>query len=136
MEDSVGFIFEWAVWSALDRHRNIELILLKGHLMLESMIESKLDEHGCMNSRKFSFYKKCVLLEEFEINGELINALLEINRLRNHLAHNYVFDQHEESLVNWAKQIHLKFPSTKFTKYTKRTEIIQAFSALSGHLMR
>jgi hypothetical protein len=40
MNENLKKVLEWAVWANLDEHKNAELLLLKGHLILEVFMDS------------------------------------------------------------------------------------------------
>jgi len=70
-----------------------ELILLKGHLLIEEIIDWPLEESiGKENYGKLNlnFYRKVILLSGllgYPIEDELIQRILKINQLRNKFAH-------------------------------------------------
>lgn len=39
-KDSINFLLEWAVWGHLSDKKALYLIFLKGHLMIEHVLES------------------------------------------------------------------------------------------------
>lgn len=70
-----------------------ELILLKGHLLIEEFIDwrltKKIDEKDYKNLN-LNFYKKVILfdnLSNIKHDKEIIKHILEINRIRNIYAH-------------------------------------------------
>ncbi|MFA5904400.1 MAG: hypothetical protein WC836_10750 [Desulfobacula sp.] len=124
----------------LDQKKDIELILLKGHLMLEVIIDDVINrclgENKSIESLRLGFYKKCELLWLLSNNTseqtELIKTyVLEINRLRNKLAHKFIFEEHETELVKWADDVLATLPEIKISRYTYRTKIVHAFANLS-----
>ncbi len=136
-------ITEWAVGVHLDRIKNIELLLLKGHLLLEAAIDSAihtLDKQNTSNLKDLSFHKKLIILERLRSNAssnmkEALEHLRNLNILRNRLAHEFMFDGGTEDLGRWSEAVLTDFPGTKFFKHTFRTKIIQAISALSRFLV-
>ncbi len=134
----ISQLMEWAVWANLDSQKNIELVLLKGHLLLEAMVNSALSSHfrhGAASGLGLSFHKKVELLELFQAKGDPAfakakQAILKVNRMRNKLAHNWEFDGHEE-LGRWAESVLAEFPFEKSTRFTFRTRIVHAFAALA-----
>jgi len=131
-------LMEWAVWAHLDSQKNIELVLLKGHLMLEVMVNSALSSHfkqGSASDLGLSFHKKVELLERFRAKGDPMfskvkQAIFQVNRIRNRLAHNWQFESQEE-LSTWAESVLAEFPCEKFTRFTFRTRIVHAFATLA-----
>jgi len=136
-------ITELAVGVHLDRIKNIELILLKGHLILEVAIDiaiHTLDKKNTSNLKDLSFNKKLIILESLRPNAssdmkKALGHLRNLNILRNRLAHEFVFDGGTEDLGRWSESVLADFPGTKFCKHTFRTKIIQAVSALSRFLV-
>ncbi len=58
-------LLEWAVFVHLDRKTDLELILLKGHLLLETILETVLERNEMINldvnlSRDFHHLFHCV----------------------------------------------------------------------------
>jgi len=47
-------LMEWAVWAHLDSQKNIELVLLKGHMMLEVMVNHP--QRITLNAQKNSHF--------------------------------------------------------------------------------
>lgn len=133
-------VFEWSVWANLDKESNIELILLKGYLILEIFIENLLSNGGLENHVKSSFFKKVntlSLLHDCNLENieEVKHHLLALNKIRNQFAHEWGFCISESNLEYWAHEVASTFEGEKFSKYTYRTKIIHAFSALSGALV-
>lgn len=138
------------VFDALKKHlRNtddIELILLKGHLVLEQVINELLSAHITsekrLNSLNLQFAKKVELLAALEhqnnyLINEYIPQLREINRIRNKLAHKLDFDEYHSDLQIWACSVVGYTPVTIKRKRTYRNTLLKAFyylaSILSGH---
>jgi len=136
-------VIEWAVGVHLDRIKSIELILLKGHLMLEVAIDSTirtLDKHNTSKLKDLSFHRKLQLLNSLQpyASPDLKKALVHLrnlNILRNRLAHEFMFDGGAEALGKWSEAVLVDFPGTKVCRHTFKTKIIQAFSALARHLV-
>jgi len=131
-------LIDWAVWSNLDRYRDIELILLKGHLLLEVMLSEVLRTRLSLTEpkiRKLSFREKISKLSMLaKDDGGLMEALdflVGLNRLRNRLAHE-PFPKLETDLVAWSEQVLDVFLKNKHQKFTARTKTTQAMSALAG----
>lgn len=131
---------EWAVWANLDKNQDLELILLRGHLILELFIDSLLENDGCKKYKNLSFYSKVNLLTNIADNkvvdfDSIKTYLLSINNLRNKFAHEWGFDICESEIEVWSKGVISAFEAEKFSKYTYRTIVIHAFSLLSGALL-
>ncbi|WP_152609741.1 hypothetical protein [Geobacter anodireducens] len=133
-------IFECAAGIQLGRVNNIELILLKGHLLLEVAMNnaiSKFSKRKVVKCKDLSFSKKLKVLESLQpyIHSDLKQALLhleQLNRLRNRLAHEFMFDGGPEDLGRWSEAVLKDFPGTKVCRHTFRTKIIQAIGALGS----
>jgi len=133
-------VYECAVGIQLERVKNIELILLKGHLLLEVAIDNAIhvfNKHDVLNCKDLSFHKKLQVLEslQLDIQSDLKQALLhlkQLNRLRNRLAHEFTFDGGSDDLGRWSEAVLADFPGTKVCRHTFRTKIIQAFGALGS----
>lgn len=131
-------LMEWAVWAHLDSQKNVELVLLKGHLMLEVMVNAVLSshfKHGAASDLGLSFHKKVELLGHFQAKGDpefdkIKQAIFQVNRIRNRLAHNWKFEGQDE-LKQWAETVLATFPCVKSTRFTFRTKIVHAFAALA-----
>lgn len=135
-------MIHYAVWSHLDEVTDTELILLKGHLLLESVIDQSLSHlvrRGEPDSLNISFAKKLQLLQllhdmDHEQFLQIQAFTLQINRLRNKLAHELNFDSSASEFERWANAVLDAFPETKMSKYTFRTKIVHAFASLASQL--
>ncbi len=139
MKNNTNFILEWGVWANLDLKKEIELIVLKGHLFTEMIINSTLKLNNIKHDDRYSFYKKIHLLEKINFNDDIkktviINSLLRLNSIRNKLAHEVDYKLDTE-IKEWSKNILSNLDGTKFSKYTNRTKIVQAFSTLSINIL-
>lgn len=129
MDKEVDILAEWIVWGSLEDKKDLETILLKGHLLLEIILERILTRNGVNDSDTFSFYRKIGLLRNININdGEKLESIIilltQINFLRNKLAHQVLFNIGNSDLEHWVTNVLSNFKGTKFTKYTFRTRII------------
>lgn len=132
-------LYECTVGIQLDRIKNIELILLKGHLLLEVAIDSAIDAHNNHNifkSKDLSFHKKLQILGSLRQNvpsnmKQALVHLRNLNNLRNRFAHEFMFDGGAEDLGKWSEVVLADFPGTKVCRHTFRTKIIQAFCSLA-----
>lgn len=117
-------LFEYGTWNQLEKIRDQELILLKGHLILDIVLTELYGE-------QLSFYGKANKLSQNDGCTICARLLLELNAIRNKLAHEYFFDAKESGLLVWAEDVLSKIEFIKFSKMTSRTKIIHAFSALA-----
>lgn len=130
---------ECITWASLDRHQSSELIVLKGQLILELMLDIRLGMSGTISAKALSdisFSKKITLFSQSLLptdkeNQEIYKFCIELNKLRNRLAHEVSFTNCDSELEGWAKLVLNSLPSTKFQKYTKRTMATQAIAALA-----
>ncbi len=140
MSNDIDQIVEWAVWANLDTKTDLELILLKGHLLLEFILDIKLERSNILDYKEYSFYRKILNLKniDFEDNVKkdyIISCLQTINKIRNKLAHELHFNIGNGELEIWSSNILVKFKGEKFTKYTFRTKIVHSFSILSKNIL-
>jgi hypothetical protein len=139
-KQNINPLFEWAVWGHLESERNLELILLKGHLLLEITLESFLKHNKIDDCEDYSFYRKIICFENFDITDKqkqtfITNSLRLINILRNKLAHEFLFDSTSRELENWSSEILNNLQGMKWSKYTTRTRIVHSFSILSRNIL-
>jgi hypothetical protein len=136
----MGFV----VWAHLSDQRQVEMVLLKGHLLLEILLTNALNKFEAgpshLKNQNLTFSKKLTLLQTVTPKGffapaELYHYIAEANRLRNQLSHHWDFRPHHEELHTWAKRVLRTFPDTPVSRHTFRVEVIAAFSALSTCLM-
>jgi hypothetical protein len=64
----------------------------------------------------------------------IINSLKRLNSIRNKLAHEADYKIDTE-IKEWSNNILSNLDGTKFSKYTNRTKIIQAFSTLTLNIL-
>lgn len=140
MKENIDFLTEWAVWAHLGSKTDLELILLKGHLLLEIILDVTLKRNNIEDYNSYSFHRKIIALDKinFEDNVRkdfIISSLKSINKLRNRLAHQVYFDIKNEGLDLWAISILENLKGTKYSKYTLRTKIVHSFSILSKNIL-
>jgi len=133
-------VMEWVVWANLDKKKDLELILLKGHLILEIFMDNLLNNGSKENYKKLSFFGKVKVLHKINgsetVNLEAIQThLLSINKIRNQFAHEWEFKIHKSEIEQWALDVLSTFKGEKFSKLTFRTKVLHAFSSLSGALV-
>lgn len=141
MEDDklLSDLLEWAVWATLDRSTELELILLKGHLLIEGVLDSKLSDSKQLDCSKYSFYRKVQALESVKTSEPeninfIVDSLKQLNQMRNKLAHEFGFEIEKAGLDKWAKNILDNLEGEKFTNHTFRTKIVHAFSTIVYHI--
>ena|SRR5690606_11339425 len=139
-KDKIDFLYEWTVWAHLQSESNLELVLLKGHLLLELAIETTLSRHNIKNAENYSFHRKITELEkcisENQLAEIIIDSLYYINRLRNKLAHEVNYEINSSDLEDWSNKIIANLNGTKWTKFTFRTKVMHAFSILTINILK
>lgn len=139
MTEDYGKVLEWSVWASLDKHKDAELVLLKGHLILEVFIDNFLKNNTSENINKLSFYGKVKKLEKIcstvGFESRLVEYLFELNAIRNKFAHEWQFSTKSSGMDIWAKNVLSRVSATKYTRFTPRTKIVHSFSALASELI-
>ncbi|MBE0506641.1 MAG: hypothetical protein IBX50_07965 [Marinospirillum sp.] len=139
MNENLKKVLEWAVWFNLEKHKNAELLLLKGHLILEVFMDSFLSMAGYGSNKDASFHKKVKLIsdvmDETDQGYKIVRSLFFLNKIRNKLAHEWQFSLVESGLNVWVDEALANFPVVKVAKYNYRTKLIHAFAALARALM-
>jgi len=140
MKDPLDIITEWVVWANLEKKKDLESILLKGHLLIEITIDRVLSKNKVEKHEDFSFYRKVKLLKNIKvINNDKLECVIpfleNINSIRNKLAHEALFDINNGEFEKWSFDVLDKFKGTKFSKYTYRTKIVHSFSIISKNLL-
>jgi len=139
-DDKLNFIYEWAVWGHLESKKDIEMILLKGHLLLETALEVLLKRNSVAVNNNYSFFRKINLFEsQIETNktikSDLVFFLRKINSLRNQLAHEFLVENLETNLKVLLDEILAKLSGTKYSNFTFRTKIVHSFSTLAVNIL-
>lgn len=139
-DDKLNFIYEWAVWGHLESKKDIEMILLKGHLLLETALEVLLKRNSVVLNDNYSFFRKVNLFEsQIETNktikSDIVFFLREINSLRNQLAHEFLIENLNTNLKVLADGILAKLSGTKYSKFTFRTKVVHSFSTLAINIL-
>ena len=128
----------------LKKYDEVELILLKGHLILEQALNDHLSHYisdqNKLDRLNLMFSKKLDLLVALEGDDYLsfrdgVKHLKEINRIRNKLAHTLEFENFESDLKAWACSVVGYTPKTIDKKSTYRNTVIKAFYFLTGYLV-
>lgn len=71
LDNELDPLLELAVFVHLDRKTDLELILLKGHLLLETILVTVLKRNGISNPEKYSFHRKITEFESINVKDEL-----------------------------------------------------------------
>ena len=129
------------VLAALERHlkwqTDPELLLLKGHLILEQCLNELLRVYiadaGAIEKLNLSFSKKLDLLvalgHKIYAPGKSGETLIrDINRIRNKLAHRLEFQDLEVELKKWACSVIGQTPKTLNRRTTYINTIRRAFT--------
>lgn len=125
---------------------NIELLILKGHVLIEYSINKYIQE---LSDKEFDIYDENLLfIQKIKIskslglfNGakqkELLDLLLHLNKIRNTVAHFLEFDKNEinKLIINFQKFNHEK----KIIKITDeediRKKLIEMINSLCGFII-
>lgn len=121
-------LIEHCIFYPLENCKNIELMILKGHLALELLMSSIVPD------KNKSFYRKATFIQNIDELEFIGKSLLELNDIRNELAHEYLFDIEKSNIIKWSNEIINNLQYRKFAKHTKRIKITHAFSALAVNM--
>lgn len=121
--------FEKLIKENLSRLEDIELVLLKGHLIIEQLItellELNLSEPNRLKSINLMFAKKLDIYLAIKGNGIISKGLeiilKDLNSLRNKLAHNLNHPDFNDLLIDWVQRASKK----KIEKDTENEEFIK-----------
>lgn len=128
----------------LKKDDEIELLLLKGHLILEQALNAQLalyiKDEKKLDGLNLMFNKKLDLLVALEDKDPVgfINSmkhLKEINRIRNKLAHQLEFKDNHSDLKRWACAVLNYTPKTINSKRTYSNMLRKAFYFLTAVLV-
>jgi hypothetical protein len=135
------------LFASLEKHLKdideIEIILLKGHLILEQILNEMLmiyiQDESDLDKLNLSFSRKLDLLSAL-MNGQKVSIfefqqLREINRIRNRLAHVLDFSRNHSDLKAWACKILGYTPVTIDRKRTYKNTLLKAFYFLTAFLL-
>jgi hypothetical protein len=120
-----------------------ELLLLKGHLILEQclnhLLESYLNDASSLEKLNLTFARKLDLLvalghRSFSIGSGGAEHIRELNRIRNRLAHTLDFAPHEKELKRWACAVLEYTPKSINRRSTYLNTVRRAFLVLSAFL--
>lgn len=132
-------LVEWAVLANLDKQREPEMILLKGHQYVEMFLRERLRIQHSYDTKvldSLSFYRMLTLLEPGigetdTVQKSALHLARKLNLLRNAVAHEALFDSENAGLYQWADEALRTIPATKTQKYTRRTRLTHAIAALA-----
>lgn len=133
-------ILEHAVTVMLKSYDDMEMILLKGHLVLEQMLNQLLVAHGLDEKRlsgmnlMFGKTLDLVLALDGRALEELYPHLRKVNRIRNKVAHELFFEKYHNDLKEWASDVLGYKPKTIDSKRTYKNHVIKAFTFVVGAL--
>lgn len=134
-------LLEASVTITLKEYKDMEIILLKGHLVLEQVLCQLLSAHQLdlkrINSMNLMFNKTLELVMAIDSNviANEYPHLKEINKIRNKVAHELFFDDYHDDLKKWASSVLGYTPKTINTNRTYKSHVIKAFSLLAGLLL-
>ena len=122
-------------------HRSVEMVLLKGHLILEVAIDNGVhlivSEADYERYEGLSFHRKLLTLQELRprVRADLDRALkhlLEINRIRNRFAHEFFFHGGLNAIDAWSAAVLEDFPIFPEKRRSTRTRLIEAIGNLGS----
>ncbi len=131
---------EDTVTIGLKKYNEMEMILLKGHLVLEQLLNQLIYAHQLdgkhVDSMRLMFGKnlELVMVLDRRLLKDEYPHLKEINRIRNKVAHELFFDKYHDDLKKWASDVLGYTPKTINTKKTYKNHVVKAFSWLAGIL--
>ncbi|MGP0173967.1 hypothetical protein ACSVIJ_19105 [Pseudomonas sp. NCHU5208] len=133
-------VIEHAVTVTLKDYDDMEIILLKGHLILEQMLNQILMAHGLdikrIENMRLMYGKTLELVSA--LNGQYLKSeyqhLKKINQIRNSIAHKLFPENYDVDLKEWSCSVLGQTPKTINTKRTYKKHVIKAFSFLVGKL--
>ncbi|MGP8296161.1 hypothetical protein ACT3XD_18590 [Halomonas sp. AOP7-B1-5] len=134
-------VLEYSVTVKLKEYSDMEIILLKGHLVLEQILYQFISAHQLDSKRvdamNLMFSKTLELAMAIDATSikDKYPHLKEINRIRNKIAHELLFDDYHEDLKKWASSVLGYTPKTINSKRTYKNHVIKAFSLLAGTLL-
>ena len=134
-------VLKYAVTSTLKEYGEMEIILLKGHLILEQTLNQLIASHQLdtkrINKMNLMFGKTLELA--MALNGSVLKNiyphLKEINRIRNRVSHELFCEDYNNDLKKWASSVLEYRPKTIDSKRTYKNHVIKAFSFLAGQLL-
>lgn len=136
------FEFEKIIRENLEPIEDIELVLLKGHLVIEQLItellELSLEESNRLQSIRPMFNNKLEIYLAIEgnsiISEGLEKAIKGLNSLRNKLAHNLNHPGFDELLIQWAERAGRTKIENSHDKALVRKQLISAISQIAAFL--
>ncbi len=128
-----------SIETVLNKIDNDELLLLKGHLLIEEFLKRRLEmEYGSevLKALDLSFYKKTILfagITKLPIESDIIDWILRINKLRNKLAHTLELDV-RIGFVDIIRHIYGGLPKTINRKVTYFNAAKKVFYITLGYI--
>jgi len=134
---------QW-VKNNLPSDSDIELIVLKGHLLIEECLNSIIDaaklNNSCLGNLDLNFYKRVILVNTLcwkSPEDKIWNFILQINKLRNDLAHN-LDSKKRERLILDVIHMHIDILDSDLIEETKamsiKRQIELSFYLIIGYL--
>ena len=134
--------FEKIIRKNLEPIEDIELVLLKGHLVIEQLLnellELSLEEANRLQYIRPTFYNKLEIYLAIEANSivgdGLEKVLKDLNSLRNKLAHNLNHPGFNGLLIQWVVRAGRKKIKNPDDKALVRKTLISAISQIAAFL--
>nr|WP_320050381.1 hypothetical protein [uncultured Desulfuromonas sp.] len=118
-------VIEVSVFNHLVGIKDKELILLKGHLLLDVMLSE------ATKNEKYGFHGKVGIFSNICKDDEVVNLLYDLNNIRNMLAHEWDFEIESSGLIEWSENVLEKTKSTMASRRTQRMDLVKAIASLS-----
>lgn len=134
--------FEKLIQENLQSLEDVELILLKGHLVIEQLLtellEQNLEEPERLKSINLMFYKKLEIYLAISgnsiISKNLEAVLKDLNLLRNKLAHDLKHPQFDQLLNEWVQHASRERIDDPDNPEVIKQQLIVAISYISAFL--
>lgn len=134
-------ILEFSVTKNLSEYSDIEVILLKGHLVIEQCLHHFIAGHKVDIKRidEMNLMYGKLLELAMAIGGEYLNELYPhlktVNKIRNKLAHQFEYDNLIDDLKSWSSLTLNCTPKTINLKRTYKRQIVRSFAYLAGSIL-
>ena len=135
-------VLDW-IETHLQQQTEPELLLLKGHLILEQclneLLRSYMPKSGSVESLNFTFAKKLDVLlalghKLYVVGGGGEEHIKEVNRIRNRLAHRLDYPELRSDLGSWACAVLGYTPKTMSRDQTYLNTVRKAFAFSAAFL--
>ena len=131
--------FDDLVYNELDQIENIELLILKGHIIIEYLLNCYIESisqnsNEDFSKENFSFANKVKILKYFgelcKKDKNILNELIILNQLRNNIAHS--FEINTNYLSKFITECEKKVPMNR--KVSDKDKFIAIIALLTGEI--